>query len=88
VRKTLPANQSVVGWLGGQWHPQSTKVQISGLTLWCLINKTEEYSSVRGDVPVDSEASVMTSSISSPVGSVFWTHSVGGARRGRVYVHI
>jgi hypothetical protein len=38
------------------------------LTLWCLIKA--EYSSVGGDVPVDSEAPVMTSSISRPVGSV------------------
>jgi hypothetical protein len=43
---------------------------------------------VRGDVPVDSKASVVTSSISSPVGSVSWIQSVGGARRGRVCVHI
>jgi hypothetical protein len=29
--------QPVVGWLRGQCHPQLTRVQTSGLTLWCLI---------------------------------------------------
>jgi hypothetical protein len=58
----------MIGWLGGRWHPQPISVQILDLTLWFLI-KTK-YSSVKGDVPVDSEASVVTSSISRPVGLV------------------
>jgi hypothetical protein len=38
------------------------------LTLWCLIKA--KYFSLRGDVPVDSETLVVTSSISRPAGSV------------------
>jgi hypothetical protein len=54
------------------------------LTHWCLIKA--RYSSVGGDVPIGSDAHVVTSSILGPVGSISSTQSLGGAHRGTVCV--
>jgi hypothetical protein len=40
-------NQPVVGWLGGQWHPLLTRVQIPDLTLWCLTKAENSFSGRR-----------------------------------------
>jgi hypothetical protein len=43
---------------------------------------------VEGDVPIDSEALVVTSSISRPDGSVFWTLFLKNGHRGKVWMRV
>jgi hypothetical protein len=50
----------VVEWLGGQWYPQPTRVQVLDLTLvlafsWIYFRPSGNVRSVGGDVPVDYE---------------------------------
>jgi hypothetical protein len=43
---------------------------------------------VGGDVSVDSEANVVTSSTQDPLDEISWTLSLEGAHRGMVCVHV
>ena len=49
---------TLVGWLGGWLYPQPIRVQTPCLTKGIAYRRN--FLSVRGDVPVDSEAPVVT----------------------------
>ena len=52
--KIQVANQPVAGWLGGQWYPLCTRVQIQVLLLFLNLSQfSDDARSVGEDVPVE-----------------------------------